>query len=213
MKKNIFLILCFLIGSRTIFAQDQEEMLENNPGVTFGLFAELGAVAEADHRVKAKLQLGYEFYPIKKMKKLAMELQIGFIKDNYADKNWLYIDNYFSYMIYTYYLTASPKLIYPLSKELALFVNNDFSIGLPTAGSLYFETKQNNSLKRTMPMFIYGVNAGVKLSGRPTTYFSVGYSTYNIHKLLIKNTPSKYSDKLPNLNSSIWVGINLFFGY
>jgi hypothetical protein len=161
--------------------------------------------------VDAKIQLGYEFYPITKIDKLALELQTGIIKDNYADKNWLYSDNYFSYMIYTYYVTVSPKFIYPVTEKMALYVSNDFSIGFPIAGFLHLETKHNNSLNLSVPMFMYGANIGVKLAGHPTTYLSLGYSTYNIHKLLIKNSPSKYWESLPNLHSSVWAGINFIF--
>jgi hypothetical protein len=195
-------------------AQNQEKAISaNNPGLTFGLFADMDAIVDMisdnNNRGSVKIQLGYEFCPVKKAKYLALELQTGFLADYYQDGNWKSVPDYFSYKIYTYYLTASPKLVYPLTESLAVFVSNDFSIGFPTGGSIHFNTNQTNGLNNKTPMFMYGINAGVKCLKYPAGYISLGYSTYNIHQLLTNNTPSGYWNKIPTSNPRIWVGMTL----
>jgi len=177
--------------------------------ITFGLNMNISEPFLEDH-FSGRFNLGYEFIPIKRLP-INVETRFSLFFDACKDKNWLYENNYFSYNIFTPSIVIVPKYIYEISDDFSLFVDNEFSCGIPLGSVNYNQVKSSKINKRKI-LLAYGCNIGVRIHVDSfNADFKVGYTTFDIYNTVKRNKPQNYKQTIPHPNGDFNVSMAFLF--
>ncbi len=140
------------------------------------------------------INLGYEYFPLRQ-DFISFELRTKCHLYIYREENWEYKTNDFRYSLFSYDIGFVPKFYLKLSEKVNLLLENDFSYAY-ISGKTYYYTA--NYHKTNGFQFYYSISLGARIKKSPETLITVGYSTFNLDNVLLRNNPENNGSEFPS---------------
>ncbi len=170
----------------------------------FGLIAGLEYMKQQNHFFSIELRTKYGYYSFDDGTKW------------YENENGVIVppDNTnpprLEYSLFSPQIGIVPKFHYWIDDDISLFIENEVSVGLMT-GKFKYGGNPYLSTNFTESIISYNIGLGVeyKAGNKWSLIGSVGYSTLNFRKKIIKHQPQNYVGWIPNQNAGLIVNIIL----